>query len=132
FGFATEEEVIPGVFLDSVTASLQAVNDASQTVILFTVDRSGPNWAPLSPGSLFIDPDSIQRQSAAFPNLQPQLPHQLAYQVTVAIPVVLQNRPLNLYLDLFDNQNSLRSLAFVGPFAPVPEPGWIGFGIVGL
>jgi hypothetical protein len=132
FGFATDEVIAPGVFLDSVTASLQPLNDVAQTVILFTVDRSGANWAPPSPGSLSIDPGSIQRQSIVFPSLTPQLTNRVAYEVTVAIPVTLRNRPLNLYFDLFDNQNSLRSLAWLGPFAPVPEPGWVGFAACGL
>jgi hypothetical protein len=132
FGFATEEQIVPDVFLDSITASLQVVGDPSATLVLFTVDRSGANWAPFSPGAIPLHPNSIQRQVTAFPSLQPQLDQREAYEVTVAIPPVLQDRPMNFYFDLFDNQNSLRSLAWLGDVTAVPEPGWAALSLCGL
>jgi hypothetical protein len=132
FGFATEEEVAPNVFLDSITATFQASNDSPATLLVLTVDRSGAYWAPSATGALFLDPNSIQRQTIAFPALEPGLLNQVAYQVTVPIPESLQNRSLNFYFDLFDNQNSLRSLAWVGDVTAVPEPGWVALSLCGV
>ena len=132
FAFSTEEEVVPGTFLDSATASLQAVNDPAALLIIATLDRSGATWAPESPGAIPIDPDSIQRSGIPMPGLQPVLSHSSAFAVKVQIPIALQNRELNFYLDLFDNGDGLRSLAALGEITLVPEPGVISLTMGGL
>lgn len=130
--YSTDEEVVPGAFLDSATASLQAVNDLSAVLILATLDRTGAIWAPESPGAISIDPNSIQRSAISVPALQPVLLHSSAFEVTVQIPEALQNRELNFFFDLFDNGDPLRSLGALGEITVVPEPSVIGLGLVAL
>ncbi len=133
FGFATDEQIEPGQFLDSFTVTLQADGDASATVIYFTADLSGVTWAPFSPGTLFISPESIERTVITFPDLSPFTPtpvpigHRLAYDITVPVPEGLRGQPVTLYFDLFDNQNLHASLGWV---EAVPEPSTIWLAVI--
>jgi hypothetical protein len=120
FGFSTDEEPTPSLFLDSMTLTLAEANGAL-TANYNTTDRNGPLWAPTAPGSIFLSPDSILRQPIAFPELDPQHTHRFSYLVTAPIPSALLGRDLNLYVDLFNNQNGINSLGWVS-IAPVPEP----------
>ena len=120
-GFSTEETPQPNVFLDSFTLTLQDKNKTFTTVYL-TVDASGFSWAPSASGPVLIFPESVARRAITFPNLDPSLLHNFAYTVQAPIPQELVGRPLTLYLDLFDNQNSLRSLAWTSGFSIIPEP----------
>jgi hypothetical protein len=120
FGFSTDEEPTPSLFLDSMTLTLAEANGAL-TAIYNTTDRNGSLWAPPAPGAIFISPDSILRQSIAFPDLEPQHAHRFSYLVTAPVPTELLGRDLNFYVDLFDNQNSAHSLGWFS-IAPVPEP----------
>jgi hypothetical protein len=120
FGFSTDEQTAPGTFFDSLTLTLGEAN-GSLSVIYNTTDRTGSYWGPPAPGAIFISPDSIVRQSIAFPDLDPVHTNQFAYLVTAPVPNELLGRNLNFYMDLFDNQNGIDSLGWVS-VAPVPEP----------
>lgn len=122
FGFGTDEEIEPEVFLDSVTGSLQSADSLTAVVILFTADRTGNIWAPNSPGAIFIEESAIQWQPTAFPKLEPQFKYQSSFEVVVTVPTELRNRSLNFSFDLFDNENSTPSLGWISEVAVVPEP----------
>ncbi len=122
FGFATDETADIDTIPDSVTATLQATGDPASTLIVATLDASGAIWAPISPGTLTLSPDSVVRVPIDFPSLVPMLDRRNAFSVTVPLPFELQHREVNLYLDLFDNGNSMSSLAWLGSVQPIPEP----------
>ena len=120
FGFSTDEEPTPSLFPDSITLTLAEANGAL-SAIYNTTDRNGAFWAPATPGTIFLSPDSILRQAISFPDLDPQHAHQFAWMVTAPVPDELLGRNLNFYVDLFDNQNSAHSLGWFS-IAAVPEP----------
>jgi len=131
FGFSTDEEPTPGLILDSFTLSL-AEAEGSLSVIFNTIDRTGSVWGPVTPGTIFVSPDSIARQPTPFPNLSPNHLHQWAYLVTAPIPSELQGKSLNFYADLFDNANTTHSLGWVSSVTLVPEPTPSLIAVVGL
>ena len=120
FGFSTDEEPTPSLFLDSITLTLAEANGAL-TAIYNTTDRNGPFGAPPAPGTIFVSPDSIMRQPENFPDLDPDHAHRFSYLVTAPVPTELLGRELNFYVDLFDNQNGVNSLGWFS-ITPVPEP----------
>jgi hypothetical protein len=121
-GFSTDEIFAPETFFDSVTLTLQD-ELSSLAAIFFTMDCSGVFWAPLPDGGIPVDANAIGRESIEFPDLSPAYAHQVAYYLTLPIPASLTGRQLNLYLDLFDNQNATGSLAWMSQVTYVPEPG---------
>ena len=121
FGFATDETPVPNSFLDSFSLTLQN-NEPSQTVLLLTVDAFGVKWAPPNPGGLLLLPDSLLRHEIPFPDLVTNLDHHFAYSLTLSLPPELAGKPATLYLDLFNNTNSLGSLAFLDHLTVVPGP----------
>jgi len=121
-GFSTDETFAPETFFDSVTLTLQD-ELSSLAAIFFTMDCSGAFWAPLPDGGIPVDPNAIGRESIEFPDLSPAYVHQVAYYLTLPIPASLTGRQLNLYLDLFDNQDTAGSLAWMSQVTVVPEPG---------
>ncbi len=112
FGFATDEPDVPGTFSDSFSVTLQR-NDQSATALLLTADRSGVQWAPPTAGGLNLNPADIQRTETNLPSLTPDLATKFAFSVSFILPSVFAGGPLNLFFDLFDNLNSIASLAFV-------------------
>lgn len=123
FGFATEEAVVPGSFLDSYTVTLQTT-DQRAAVVYLTTDAHGLVLAPASPGAVVIDPASITLVATTYPDLLPEFPHRLAYQVDAAIPAELQGGSLSVFFDLFDNQDAKASQAWFSDLqvVVVPEP----------
>jgi hypothetical protein len=126
FGFATDEVPAPGVFLDALTVTIETA-DGGLILIPATLDASGPQWAPPTPGTVPLAPESVQVAAAQFPSLQPVPLRQWAFDMTVLMPEAFVGRPLNIYFDLFDNFNSTASLGFYFPARTVliPEPGAI-------
>ncbi|HEY9510904.1 MAG TPA: PEP-CTERM sorting domain-containing protein [Verrucomicrobiae bacterium] len=120
-GFSTDETFAPETFFDSVTLTLSD-DLASLAAIFFTMDCSGAFWAPTPGGGIPVDANSIERTSIEFPDLTPVHANQVAYYLTLPVPASLTGRQLNLYLDLFDNQNSAGSLAWMSQVTVVPEP----------
>jgi hypothetical protein len=124
FGFATDETPTAGAFLDSFSVSIQ---DASQSfsAIYATADATGIAWAPPTPGTLFIDPASILVSPISYPNLQPVLSRQNAFEVTAPIPSqFLVGGSINVYFDLFDNLDNRTSQGWFSGLtvSSVPEP----------
>ena len=123
FGFATDESLAPGTFLDSFTVTIQDPNQAF-TAIYLTLDIAGTILAPPTPGTLFIDPATISTDPLAYPNLSPVLFDQHAYALSALIPAQFFGSQINVYFDLFDNQNSIASQAWFSNLRveSVPEP----------
>jgi len=112
FGFATAESPVPETFLDSFSISLQR-KDLSATALLLTADSFGLDWAPPNPAGLLLNPDSIKREPIPFPSFGAELPQKFSFSVSVPLPFEFVGRSSTLFLDLFDNQNQLDSLAFL-------------------
>jgi len=116
FGFATEEQLQPGVIPDSFTIS---ITGPTGTGYLVTVDASGTQFAPFVPGALPITGASLQ--ASLFLASTEGLTNQASYTIDYTLPAGWLGVPLNINFDLFDNQNALRSLGYYS--VPVPEPG---------
>jgi hypothetical protein len=131
FGFATIEEVLDGSFLDSATLTLQG-SSPSATTIIGTIDRTGILWTPTVPGGLTLQPSEVSWVEIDFPDLSLELPHRKAYSAVVELPPVLQGQDLRFVIDLFDNQNGVKSIAYVSAPTVVPEPGAVALAAVGI
>jgi hypothetical protein len=118
FGFATDEAPQPGVFLDSFTIS---ISGPGGTGYLVTVDGSGIQFAPNVPGGLPIPPGS-SLQASPFLASTEGLTNMSSYSVDYQVPAAWQGSQLTLNFDLFDNQDSLRSLGYFLVPVAVPEP----------
>jgi PEP-CTERM motif len=131
FGFSTGEEPVSGGFLDAATVTLR---DAAGefTAVIGTIDRSGASWAPPTPGGLSLDLSKIIPEEFPFPDLEPDLFHKFGYRVTVEIPEPMRGRPLELYLDLFNNLDPIASLGWISTPVVVPEPGTENLLLIGL
>jgi hypothetical protein len=131
FGFSTDEEILPGIFLDSLTLTLGEVSGPTTTIYGAT-DRTGTLWAPSAPGTIFLSPDSVVRQSITPPALAPNYAHQSAFLVTAPVPQEFAGRNVNFYTDLFNNANSAQSLGWISSITVVPEPSTILLSAVAL
>jgi hypothetical protein len=127
FGFATEEQPGPERFFDSVTVTLRTF-DGVATAVYLTVDRNGPVWAPLTPGTVVLNPADIMATVLDYQDTSHSWTHQVAYWVQAPVPAQFAGTQVNLYLDLFDNGDSFRSLAWI---SAVPEPGCVVLGLLG-
>lgn len=123
FGFASDETLAVGTFLDSFTVTIQDPNQVF-TAIYLTLDIAGTKLAPATPGTLFIDPATISTAPLAYPNLSPVLFDQHAYALSASIPEQFVGGQVNVYFDLFDNQNSIASQAWFSDvrLEAIPEP----------
>jgi hypothetical protein len=123
FGFATDEISTPGTFLDSLTVTIQNA-DQSLTAVYLTSDASGTVLAPPTPGSLLLDAATINTSSIAYPSLQPVLANPHAFLISAAIPPQFVGGPINVFFDLFDNQNPIASQGWYNnlQIVSVPEP----------
>jgi hypothetical protein len=128
FGFATQEQPQPGQFADSFTIS---ITGPSGTAYLVNADANGIVWAPLVPGAISLTESAVQRQIVPFGIPGEGLTTVGAYQVDYSLPATWQSSPLNLNFDLFDNQNSLRSLAYIDVMS-VPEPSSVAILVAAL
>jgi hypothetical protein len=131
FGFATIEEVLAGSFMDSATLTLQG-SSPSATTIIGTLDRSGILWTPTTPGGVTLDPGAVSWTEIDFPDLSLELPHRKAYSAIVEIPTELQGQDLRFIIDLFDNQNGVKSVAYVSAPTVAPEPATMALAAAGL
>lgn len=120
-GFSTDEQISPGLIFDAFSVSLKEINGAT-TAIFLTADAGGFVWAPPTPGTLSISPDTLRRTPIISPAFIPLRSRTEAFRVTVPVPREMRDRQLKLYLDLFDNRNGVESLVWVDNFALVPEP----------
>jgi hypothetical protein len=128
FGFATEEQAQPSQFLDSATITFQTA-DRTTTLICLTADGNGVNWAPASPGATYLAPSDVQRTPISFNDQTAPWTSQLAYWVTVPLPSLPAGETGSLYLDLFDNGDSQKTLAWI---STIPEPGAGALMVLGI
>jgi hypothetical protein len=131
FGFATAEELLAGSFFDAVTFSLQGSVPSATTTIV-TLDRTGALFAPITPGGITLERPSIAWQEIAFPaDLNPELAYRRAFTVSAPIPQELLGQPLTFFVDLFDNQNGVASVAYSTAPTVIPEPSALLLAFVG-
>src|SRR5687768_4706291 len=131
FGFATIEEIMEGSFKDSATLTLQG-SSPSTTTIIGTLDRTGILWAPNVAGGVTLEPGAVNWAEIDFPDLSLELPHRKAYSAIVEIPAELQGQDVRFIIDLFDNQNGVKSVAYVSAPTVVPEPGMMALAAAGV
>lgn len=131
FGFATIEEILEGSFMDSATLALQG-SSPNATTIIGTLDRTGILWAPTVPGGVTLEPGAVNWAEIDFPDLSLELPHRKAYSAIVEVPAELQGQNLRFIIDLFDNQNGVKSVAYVSSPTVVPEPGVMALAAAGV
>lgn len=131
FGFGTDEVFGPGVIFDAFSITLQTA-DLTKTWVLATFDASGVVWAPVTPGAETIDQSSISRTAINVPNLLPDFRFAQAYTVEWMVPTDATGEPLNIYYDLYNNQDPIASQGWFTDVIVVPEPGVISFGVLGL
>jgi len=130
-GFGTDEVFGPGTIFDSFSITLQT-EDLSRTWVLATFDASGVVWAPATPGTETLSDSSIARTSINYPSLLPDFSFRHAYALEVALPENATGQPLNLYFDLFNNQNSVASQGWFTDVVVVPEPSVVALSVTGI
>ncbi|MBK8001600.1 MAG: hypothetical protein IPK15_23580 [Verrucomicrobia bacterium] len=131
FGFGTDEVFAPGTIFDAFSLTLQAA-DLSRTWVLATFDASGVVWAPATPGTEMLDESSIGRTSINPPSFLPDFSFRQAYALEMAMPEGAAGQSLNLYFDLYNNQNQIASQGWFTDVIIVPEPGVMALATVGL
>ncbi len=122
-GFRTQEVPTPGSLEDSLTVTLRNLS-GSQTAVLATFDANGALWAPPSPGGLPLPGSQLQWPAISDPTEPPISGQGLAFSVGFPVPAQLLEPTLNIYFDLFDNQNGLMSWGWYNNLqvVAVPEP----------
>lgn len=127
-GFSTEEPLRANVIPDSATVTVLFGDNIAATIA--TSDITGTVWQPETPGGLQLPAGSIIPVATTFPVVDPLLPTSSAFKVRVNLPPEYANLPVKVVVDLFDNRDSFRSIAFLGDVAVVPEPSALG--LIGL
>ena len=122
FGFSTDEIPRPGVIPDSFTITIQDTV-ANQSLVLVNMDAAGTVWAPMTPGTVPLPPESIDHAPIPYSSLTPVLASRTAYEIELTLPAGFQGRPLTLFYDLFSNDNGEASQAWFSDAVVVPEPG---------
>lgn len=130
-GFGTDEVFEPGTIFDAFSLTLQTA-DFSRTWVLATFDVSGVVWAPATPGAETLSESSIARTSINYPSLLPDFSFRHAYALEIALPGDAMGQPLNLYFDLFNNQNNVASQGWFTDVVVVPEPSVVALGGIGV
>jgi hypothetical protein len=128
--FETDEIPSPNFFADSITVSLFG-SDPNRTAALVTLDVFGLNRAPSNPGGFFLEQSSISYEVAP-PLVGTTLGSAQSFDFLVQVPDELSGESLTVALDIFDNGDAARSLAFVGLPQAVPEPGVMTLAALGL
>jgi len=112
FSFGTDETNAPSSIPDAFSVNLQNPTNAAIALVL-TADRTGVAWAPTNAGGVSIVSEDVQRRPIVSTNGTAGFDWQIAYAVLVRLPQELISTGVRLFLDLFDNQNGLGSLASV-------------------
>src|SRR5688572_5767463 len=85
FGFGTDEPANLEGFFDSFSMTLQK-RDQTQTALFFTVDRTGIQLAPNSPGGLTLSSSRWMLAPIPTPSLLGDYDYRVAYQLSFAVP----------------------------------------------
>jgi len=118
--FESNEQIVPGEFIDSFTMSLQ---NSNQTIVasILTVDAFGFLWTPSSPGGgLPIPDEDVLREDAGVNPPSTNVLFEVSYLVRVELPSsVLIDSPM-LSLTLIDNLDADSSQAVVSNLVVKP------------
>lgn len=131
FGFGTDEVFGPGTIFDAFSITVQTA-DRTKTWVLATFDASGVVWAPITPGTEALEGSTIGRTTVNAPNLIPDFRFAQAYAVEWTLPGAAVGQPLNIYYDLYNNQDPIASQGWFTDVIVVPEPGVVSLGVLGL
>jgi hypothetical protein len=112
FGFATAETNALSAFLDAYSITLQT-QDAQSTLLLQTADVNGVAWAPDNPGGLQVSPDLLLREALPTGGITSGYDKAWAFAVSLVLPSAFVGTTSTLYLDLFDNLNTLGSVGWL-------------------
>ena len=127
-GFATDELFGAGTIFDSFTISIKTEEAFARVIATF--DASGVVFAPPSSGSGSFSADSILRQPISYPLLNPVLGHPSAFSLEIPLDPTLAGKSLELYFDLFNNQEGGQSQGWFADVVLVPEPRLVCIGLL--
>ncbi|HAM71366.1 MAG TPA: hypothetical protein DCM86_06960 [Verrucomicrobiales bacterium] len=122
FGFGTDEGSDPGTFHDSVSLTLQSPS-GSRTALLLTADSTGMETAPPTQGGMTLDPTTLHFRTLSPSEFLPGYGLASAFSLVFALPPGLLEGSLRLFVDLFDNQNGVRSGAFINHWGIIDASG---------
>jgi hypothetical protein len=111
-GFGTDEGSALGVFHDSFSLTLQSPSGRA-TALLLTADSTGLQVAPPTSGGLDVSPQDVHLRPIASGDLLGGYALTMAFSLVFPVPRQLLEGGVHLFVDLFDNQDALRSLGFV-------------------
>jgi hypothetical protein len=112
FGFETDEVLLSQIFSDSVSVGLYS-EDQSSHLLLLSADAGGVTWAPTNPLGVLLDSRAVSRTPTA-PRFGPPIYQSSeAYRVSLPLPELFSKKGTEVYLDLVDNSNGLRSVGWV-------------------
>ena len=133
FAFATDEKPGPGVLLDSLTFSLQTV-DQTKFALLMTVDATGVVLAPATPGALLVDRNALKAASIAYFGSLSDPAQRSAFHVSYDLPADFASSDAQLLMDLFDNADGQKSVGTLANLAivTVPEPAITVLAAIGI
>jgi hypothetical protein len=89
-------------------------------------------WAPITPGGISLEPSSVAWNEIEFSEpVGAEFTYRRAYSVTAPIPPELFGQSLTFFIDLFDNENGMDSIAYATGPTVVPEPTTLLLALVG-
>lgn len=112
-GFGSDELIVPQFFSDSFSVSLYRPQ-ADESLLLVTADAGGFRWAPANPGGIRADESSIRRSLLGDVFSLDGFQSAWSYHVSVPWPSLSPATAHVLLLDMFDNQNALASIGWIG------------------
>ena len=121
FAFATEEKLTPATLLDSLTFSVQMI-EQRQLALLLTIDGSGLKLAPNTPGAFRLNLDALKAASIAYFGALSDPVERAAYHVDFLLPGEFGSGEMELSMDLFSNGDNQRSVGTLANIIIVPEP----------
>ncbi len=121
FSFATDERPAPGAFLDSLTFSVQMI-EQRKLALLLTIDGSGLKLAPNTPGAVVFNLEALKAASVAYFGALSDPNQRAAYHVDFSLPGELGNGAMELSMDLFNNGDAQKSVGTLANVIIVPEP----------
>jgi hypothetical protein len=132
FAFATEERLTPGTLLDSLTFSVQMI-EQRKLGLLLTIDGSGLKLAPNTPGAFQLNLNALKAASIGYFGALSDPRNRAAYHLDFLLPEEFGGGEMELAMDLFSNGDSQRSVGTLANIIVVPEPGvvvLVGMGVV--
>ena len=104
--------LLPQIFSDSVSVGLVS-EDQSAFLLLLSADAGGVTWAPTNPLGVLLDSETISRTPTDSRFGPPVYQSGEAYRVSLSLPEAFSKSGTEVYLDLVDNSNGLRSVGWL-------------------